>query len=292
MNALFGPAGNAESFREMGYRHTIQVPEYLQKFSLTAYEYQCGRGIRIAEEAARAFGQKAKEYGVALSVHSPYYISLSGLDETTRLKSIDYILQTARAAKAMGARRIVVHSGSCGKQSREAALALALDTLTRAQRALDENELSEIILCPETMGKIGQLGTFEEVLTLCTVDERFLPCIDFGHLNARTLGGCRTKEDFVRLLNRMENALGKERAARFHSHFSKIEYTSGGEKRHLTFADTQYGPEFAPLAEEIARRNMHPTFICESAGTQAEDAAEMQQTYFSFLARMTGACGS
>ncbi len=286
MNALFGPAGNAESFQKMGYRHTIQVPEYLQTFSLTAYEYQCGRGVRITEDAAKAFGEKAKAADIALSVHAPYYISLSGLEEETRLKSIDYILQTAKAAKAMGAKRIVVHSGSCGKQSREAALALASDTLVRAQRALDENGLSEIVLCPETMGKIGQLGTFEEVLALCAVDERFLPCVDFGHLNARTLGGCRTKEDFAKLLDRMESVLGTERAARFHSHFSKIEYTAGGEKKHLTFADTQYGPEFAPLAEEIAKRGMHPTFICESAGTQAEDAADMQQTYFSVLARM------
>ena len=40
-----------------------------------------------------------------------------------------------------------------------------------------------IALCPETMGKINQLGSLEEVMTLCRVDERILPTIDFGHLN-------------------------------------------------------------------------------------------------------------
>ena len=287
MNAMFGPAGNAESFSNRGYRSILDVPRILSEFSLNAYEYQCGRGVRISEKAASALGEKAKEFGIQLSVHSPYYISLSGIEEETRLKSIGYILDTAKAAAAMGAKRIVVHSGSCGKQSREAALALAKDTLTRAQAALDEAGLSQIILCPETMGKIGQLGTMEEVLELCGVDERFLPCIDFGHLNARTLGNCRSKEQLTQVLDLVENKLGAERAAKFHSHFSKIEYTSGGEKKHLTFADTVYGPEFEPLAEEIVKRGYHPTFICESAGTQAEDAAAMQRMYFAALQGQT-----
>ncbi len=285
MNALFGPAGNADCFASMGYRSIMDVPGILDKLELSAYEYQCGRGVKISEKSAVAFGQKAAEYGIALSIHSPYYISLSSISEETRLKSIGYILDTAKAAKAMGARRIVVHAGSCSKMTREQALALAKDTLTLAQHALDEQGFENIILCPETMGKIGQLGTLEEVLALCSVDERFLPCIDFGHLNARTLGGCSSKADFEKVLDAMENALGKERAAAFHSHFSKIEYTAGGEKKHLTFADTLYGPEFEPLAEEIVKRGYHPTVICESAGTQAEDAGYMQRAYFAALGR-------
>ncbi len=283
MTALFGPAGNSESFAQMGYKNTVQVPTYLQKFGLTAYEYQCGRGVRVNSQTAAALSREAKQYGIALSIHAPYYISLSSLEEETRLKSIGYILDTAKAAAMMGASRIVVHSGSCAKISREDALSLAKDTLARAQAALDEQNLSQIIICPETMGKINQLGTMEEVVELCKVDERFLPCIDFGHLNARTLGGCQTKEQFAAILDLIENGLGMERASKFHSHFSKIEYGKGGEKKHLTFLDDVYGPDFLPLAEEIARRGYHPTFICESAGTQAEDAASMQKIYFKCL---------
>lgn len=285
MNAKFGPAGNAECFAKMGYRSIMDVPAILSQFELGAYEYQCGRGVKISESSANAFGAKARQYGIALSVHSPYYISLSSTSEETRMKSIGYILDTAKAADAMGAKRIVVHSGSCSKMTRETALELAKDTLQKAQAALDENGFSSVFICPETMGKIGQLGTMEEVLQLCKVDERFLPCIDFGHLNARTLGGCSTKEHFTQILNMVENELGSERAANFHSHFSKIEYTAGGEKKHLTFEDSVYGPEFEPLAEEIVKRGYHPTFICESAGTQAEDAAYMQKVYFTELSK-------
>lgn len=280
MGAKFGPAGNSESFAAMGYKKTIQVPEYIVRMGLDAYEYQCGRGVRISEEAAREFGQKAREYSVALSLHSPYYISLSSIEKEKRDGSIEYILQSARAADAMGAQRVVVHSGSCSKISREEALELAKDTLKRAYQALDEQNLGHIHLCPETMGKVNQLGTLEEVLELCLIDERLIPCIDFGHLNARTFGKLNSFKAVKEVFDKMEDKLGASRMRQFHSHFSKIEYTlKGGEKCHLTFADTIYGPQFEPVAEMIVRKNASPTIICESAGTQAEDALTMKQLY-------------
>ena len=112
MTAKFGPAGNSDSFRAMGYRKTEQVPEYIHRMNLDAYEYQCGRGVRISLEAAQQLGRLAAQQGVTLSLHAPYYISLSGIEEQKRLASIDYILQSARAADAMGAQRVVVHAGS------------------------------------------------------------------------------------------------------------------------------------------------------------------------------------
>ena len=145
--------------------------------------------------------------------------------------------------------------------------------------ALDEAGYGDMTLCPETMGKIGQLGDLEEVLALCSVDRRLVPCIDFGHLNARTLGGIRSQADYAAILDRMGEALGDERASRFHVHFSRIEFSAGGEKRHWTLADTRYGPEPQPLMELLARRGLAPTIICESAGTQAEDAAALRRMW-------------
>jgi endonuclease IV len=144
---------------------------------------------------------------------------------------------------------------------------------------LDEAGFAEITLCPETMGKIGQLGTLEEVLALCGVDRRITPCIDFGHLNARTLGGIRSKADYAAILDRIGEALGDARARQFHVHFSRIEYSKGGEKRHWTFAETQFGPEPQPLMELLAERGLAPVIICESAGTQAEDAKTMKRFF-------------
>ena len=273
----FGPGGNSESFGKRKFPE--QLPEYLASMGLNGYEIECGRGVRISEKSYNLLPGIAKENGIYLSLHAPYFISLSSESEETRLKSVDYILESARAAKKLWAEKIVVHSGSCSKMTREAATALAFDTLTKAQAALDENGLGDIIICPETMGKINQLGTLSEVIELCGVDERFLPCVDFGHLNARTLGGIKGEADYAAMLDEIENKLGYDRLKRFHVHFSRIMYTTGGEKMHLTFSDKEYGPEFEPLMEQFAKRNLCPSIICESAGTQAEDAAEMKRYY-------------
>ena len=276
----FGTAGNSNSFYDMGYKSTSQVPEYIKKMGINAYEYQCGRGVRVNQEQAIKLKEGANALGVRLSLHSPYYISLSSLEEDKRDNSISYILQSAQAARLIGADRVVVHSGSCSKISRAAALELAKDTIKKAVNELKKNDLYDIRLCPETMGKVNQLGTLEEVVELCKVDESLIPCIDFGHLNARTFGGLKTMEDFEHIFKTMKNELGEERMKSFHSHFSKIEYTeNGGEKRHLTFADEVYGPSFDPVAELILKYNCSPVIICESDGTQAEDAKAMFDIY-------------
>lgn len=280
MSAKFGPAGNSNSFSLMGYKHSLDVPEYIEKMGLDAFEYQCGRGVNIGIEKAKLLGEKAKEKNITLSLHAPYYISMSSVEEEKRLNSIKYILDSAVAVNAMGGDRIIVHTGSCGKITREYALSLAVDTMKLAIKALDDNRLSNIRICPETMGKINQLGTLDEVLTLCELDERLLPCIDFGHLNARTLGGLKTFDDFEDVFKQIENRLGNSRLREFHSHFSKIEYTTGGEKKHLTFSDKVFGPNYEPVMELCVKKNCSPIFICESDGTQAEDAKQMKDYYW------------
>ena len=280
MSAIFGPAGNSNSFSKLGYKSSLQAPEYVNKMGLDAYEYQCGKGVKTGQKTAEKYAENAKKFGVCTSVHAPYYISLSSVEEQKRNNSIEYILQTARLAKFLGAKKIVIHSGSCSKITREHALELAKETIKRAREAAIEEGLSEIIFCPETMGKINQLGTLDEVMELCKVDESFLPCIDFGHLNARTNGSIKDILGYQKILDTIENNLGLDRLKIFHSHFSKIEFTEkGGEVRHLTFEDSLYGPDYEPLMELIYKKNLSPTFICESAGTQAEDAIIMKKYY-------------
>ncbi len=277
--AKFGPAGTSDSFAVKGYKKSIQMPLYLKEMGLDHFEYQCGRGVKISQEGAALFGEACSKENISLSLHAPYYISLSSVEAEKRDKSIEYIYQSAAAVNAMGGDRIVVHAGSCGKISREEALVLATDTLYRAQEFLDQNGLSHVHICPETMGKINQLGTLDEVLAMCQVDKRFIPCIDFGHLNARTLGAVNSREAFENVLYKMEESLRDERAFGFHAHFSKIMYTDkGGEKCHLTFEDTMYGPDNQPLMELLALQGKHPVIICESAGTQAEDAFGKNET--------------
>lgn len=282
MSARFGPAGNSDSFSAK-YKSTLDAPGYLKEIGLDHYEYQCGRGVKVSDSLALALKEKAKENEISLSLHAPYFISLSSVEEEKRDNSIRYIIESCDAAKRIGASRIVIHSGSCSKISREEALELAKDTLLRARKTAIEQGFENIIFCPETMGKVNQLGNLFEVLELCKLDDTFLPCIDFGHLNAREFGYIKSKEEYEKILDEVENALGMDRLKMFHSHFSKIMYTvPGGEKKHLTFdANEGYGPDFEPLMELVAKKNLSPIFVCESAGTQDIDALKMKNYYLS-----------
>ena len=277
--ALFGPAGNCEAFYAAGNKHTVQVFPWIAEHGLTAYEYQCGRGVRLSESSAVAIRTAAEQNGVTVSLHAPYFISLASAEEEKRENSIRYILDSARAVALLGGDRIVVHPGGLGGRSREEATALATETLLRAQAVLDAEGLSAVHICPEVMGKINQLGTLEEVLTFCRAERRFLPCVDFGHLNSRTLGATNSREAFSAVVDAIGEALGEDRRRSFHIHFSKIEYTGGGEKKHLTFEDTLFGPDPQPLMELLAEEGLCPTVICESAGTQTADAALMSRQY-------------
>ena len=282
MPARFGPAGNSDEFSSK-HRSTLDAPKYLKEMGLDHYEYQCGRGVRVSDKLASALKTNADANGITLSLHAPYFISLSSVEPEKRDNSINYILQSCDAASRIGAQRLVIHSGSCAKISREEALELAKDTLLRARKMAIEQGYEHIVFCPETMGKVNQLGNLTEVLELCRLDDTFLPTIDFGHLNARDFGYIKGKAEYEKMLDEVENMIGIDRLKVFHSHFSKIMFTvPGGEKKHLTFDNNEgFGPNYEPLMEIIAKKDLSPTFICESAGTQDKDALTMKNYYLS-----------
>ena len=275
----FGPSGNELAFYERGNKKTEQAAKYIFDMGLTAYEYSFGKGVRVTPEKAQSLKEAFAPYGIAFSVHAPYYINFANPDPEMVQKSFGYLLASAQAAKAMGAKRVVVHSGSCADITRREALNLAKDTLGRALRAADEDGFGEIFICPETMGKINQLGSVDEVMELCSINERLIPTIDFGHVNARSLGGLKTKSDFEQVFDAIKNKLGSWHAENFHAHYSRIEYTNAGEKKHHCFSETEYEPEFEPIAEIIAERRLSPIIICESRGSQTLDAVQMQEIY-------------
>ena len=274
----FGPGGNCDDFAAKYKGKTILAPRFVAENGLDVYEYEAGRGIMASEEALVAFGAAAKYAGVALTFHAPYFISLSSVEPEKRDNSIRYIAESLYAAELMDAEIIVVHTGSASKITRAEAMTFAADTVYRALCTLPENGIA---IGLETMGKINQLGTLEEVITLCKMDSRLSPVVDFGHLNARSIGTAfPTADDYARVFTRIAEELGDEKAKHLHCHFSRIEYTEkGGEKRHVTLSDTAWGPDPEPLLRVISDMKLSPTIICESAGTQTRDARYMKE-YF------------
>lgn len=282
----FGPAGNPYSFYQQGFSRSWQMPEWLYNMGLNAYEYQCNKGVNIKDETAQKIGENCRKFDIRLSIHAPYYINLASCEEAKRTKSIQYIIDTMRVAKIMGAKRVVAHPGYVSGVTRRIAVEIALDTLYQTIQQIDLIGLSDITLCLEVLGKNNQLGTLDEVIVLCSLDERLIPCLDFGHIHAATKGGMNTQDDYEAVFKKVEKHLGSERMRKSHIHFSRVEYGKTGEKKHWTYSDTQYGPDFDPLAKAIAALDIEPVIICESRGTMAEDALTLKKIYHSVKGQM------
>jgi deoxyribonuclease-4 len=274
----FGPAGNGLSFYAEGFKHTAEMPEWIKNKGLDCFEYSLGRGVTIREETALEIGGKAADAAIEMSVHAPYFINFANSDSFE--KGAAYILDSLKILRAFGGKRLVFHVGSPAKLPRAAAFENVKTALKKIAEASRENPLFDgIRLCPETMGKLGQIGSADEIIELCKIDGIYTPCVDFGHVNAREGGSLKSSDDYRALINKYLDALG-ERAAEMHVHFSRIEYAAAGEIRHLTFADNRFGPYFEHLAPVLIENKMNPYIICESDGTQAEDAAEMKREFF------------
>ena len=275
----FGPSGNSESFYAAGYAHTEQAAKYVRDMGLDCFEYSFGRGVRMSEKTAHSIRDAFQSEGVEISVHAPYYINFANPEEENAQNSYRYVLESGSALRAMGGKRCVFHSATQGKMEREEAVSLTEERLKILRDKIYEAGLDDLYFCPETMGKIAQIGTLEEIVRFCKIDRIYLPAVDFGHLNAREQGSLKSVSDYRERLDYMISELGFDRVKHFHVHFSKIQYGPKGEVRHLTFADTMYGPEFEPLAVALKETGLEPYIVSESAGTQAEDALAMKRAY-------------
>ena len=275
----FGPSGNSDSFFAAGYSHTEEAAPFVRERGLDCFEYSFGRGVRMTEEKATSIGNAFRENGIELSVHAPYFINFANPDDEMAAKSYGYVLDSAKILKIMGGKRVVFHPAAQGKESRERAVERTADRLKVLRDYIYLNNMQDLMFCPETMGKLAQIGTIEEIVTLCGIDPVFVPCVDFGHVNSREQGSLKTANDYKIRLEYMIEKLGFERMKHFHVHFSKIQYGAKGEIKHLTFSDDVFGPEFEPLAEVLHELKLEPYIVSESAGTQVEDAAEMKKIY-------------
>jgi len=275
----FGPAGNDITFYEEGYKRTVQSPKWLHEKGLTAFEYSFGKGVTLNDKTAEEIGKEFKKYKIAISVHAPYYINFASPIDENAEKSYGYVLRSLQKLRILGGNRIVVHVGTCGKMDRQEAISLIRKRLEILKEKLIQNGFEDMLICLETMGKHGQIGSYQEIVDLCKIYKNYVPALDFGHINAFTNGGLKTKEDYAKILDYVKNNLDEFRTKHFHVHFSKIEYGAKGEIRHLTLEDNVYGPNFEPLAELLKEKDLEPVIICESRGYMARDAAILKAIY-------------
>ena len=281
---LFGPSGCGNEFYEQGHKSILEVPEWVKNYGLDAYEYSFGHGYNMSSELANKAGQLFKEHDIKLSLHAPFYINFANPDEVMYQKTQGYIYTGIKFLRAFGADRLIFHPASCGKLKREEALELTYKRFDETFNKMDEEGILDgLLLCPETMGKTMQIGTYSEVVDLCKVNEHLVPTFDFGHINSLEQGSLKTKDDYKRILDYCIEKLGFDRTNNCHIHFSKIQYGAKGEIKHLNYDDSIYGPEFDPLAEVLVEYNLSPRVICESMDKMPHDALIMKKIYLKTL---------
>jgi deoxyribonuclease IV len=265
LGARFGPAGVPPIFRLMKIT-VADVPRLLREEDLDAFEYEAvrwGKKPQIGMEEARKLGVEAKQQNVWLSLHGSYFLNFSGTKSIVE-DSKQRLIACATAAEWMGAHTVVFHPGVYGKRPPEVALKMCSDALQEVVQNMRELGIVNVRLGPETMGRTYQLGSLDEALSICETVEQTQLVVDWSHLHARGLGRLRTVEDYRNIVERIENRLGSESIKNLHCHFSKIEYSDKGERRHHTLEEARYGPDFRLLAKTIIEFNMSPIVISES----------------------------
>ena len=279
----FGPSGNCDAFYDSGLKSTLDAPKWVYDHGLNAYEYSFARGANVSDSHCTDLKAKFDKYNIEVSAHAPYYINFGNPSSESEENSINYILTSLQKLKLMGGKRLVVHMGSQGKLERGEVLQLIKDRLIRLHDLLVANGLADMLVCIETMGKFSQIGSYQEIIDLCKISPMYIPTFDFGHINCILQGGLKTKDDYINIIKYAINELGFDKIQKCHIHFSKIQYSQKGELKHLTFEDTEYGPEFLPLAEAIIETKIQPFIICESRGTQTMDAVAMKDMFNSIM---------
>jgi len=269
--AYFGPAGNPIGFNGP----TVEVCDYIRSIGLDAYEYQATYGVRIKKQSALELKNNAQKNEVMISMHAPYYINLSSPKDDVLEWSIERLVQSARAAKWMGAYRIVFHPGFYTSYSPEEALKRCKNTIEALLEKLDGLGVDKFTFAPETTGKRSQLGSLDEIIDICQSFEHFQPTVDFAHVHARNQGCLKDKDDYHRIFTKLEDGLGIKT---LHSHFTKIEYTEAGERRHHVLMEEKYGPPLEPLLEAITECGWLVTVICETPFLE-KDALLMKSMY-------------
>jgi deoxyribonuclease-4 len=271
----FGPAG-----RPLGYKgKTTQVCDYIKEIELDAFEYQATYGVRISKQSALELGENAAKNDILVSMHAPYYINLCSQKEDTIKKSIIRLIQSVKAGAWMNSYRIVFHMGFYTKYSPQEAMKKCKEAIGELLEKVDGEGIKNYTFAPETTGKKSQFGSLDELIDICQSFDNFAPTVDFAHMHARSGGSIKTKSDYAKIFDKIENELGIKS---LHSHFTKIEYTDAGERRHHVLADDNFGPPLTPLLELISENGFNVTLICETPHLEI-DALEMKKEYQKIL---------
>ncbi len=260
MRILVGTAGIPASSDE---RTTEGGIREVKSLGLHSMEVEFVRGVSMSPEKAMEIGQVQKETGIKLSVHAPYYINLCNPEKVR--DSQKRIIDSAHRGHLMGAEVIVFHPGYYGKLDKEEAYDMVEQACIEMGNLVEDNKWN-VKLGLETTGKVSQFGTVDEILRVCRAVKTCVPVIDWSHLFAKYQG----KIDFREALSKVTDA----GYTHIHTHFSNIEFTEKGERRHLTLDHRQ--PDMEKVAKVILESDLKEINMISESPILETDALFMK----------------
>lgn len=257
-------------------KNTESALEYLKEISLDAMELEFVRGVNLKAEKAETL---AKNLKITLSAHAPYYINLNAKEPEKIESSITRIVDSAKIIhifnkKNSENKNVVFHSGFYLKQDKDLVYEKIKVNIQKILEIMDENKINAI-LRPETTGKISQFGSVDELIQLSTEID-IMPCIDFSHVYARSLGKINDYDSFSNILSKLENDLGKKGIKDMHIHISGIDFGNGGEKKHFPILNSEFN--YIAVLKALKDFECSGTVICESPRLEY-DAVILKKNY-------------
>jgi len=269
-----GTAGSPISTPKSG---TLEAIKRVRELDLDAMELEFVRGVYVKDEKkAQEIKECAEEYNVKLSVHAPYYINLNS-DEKIKIKeSMHRIIESAQVAHLCGAKSVVIHSAFYGKTNSN-----VYDTVKENYELMSDELLNlgikNVKLRPELMGKHSQFGSVDEIIQLSKeINNCVAPCIDFGHYIARYGEISNNYESFCNVLETIKKELGNDAIKDMHIHFSDIEFTEKGERKHLVFDEGTL--KWKEMVKAWKKYEIEGLAICESPNIEI-DALKAKKEY-------------
>ncbi|MEM3972319.1 MAG: deoxyribonuclease IV [Saccharolobus sp.] len=260
-----GPAGIPHASKK---RNTIEGIKTVKELGLNAMEVEFVQGVRMSKDTAKETGQVAKELGIRLSVHAPYFINLCSDDQEKVEASKKRIIETADRAELMGADAIAIHIAFYEKDKAKECYEKVKSELGEVVDNARSMGIKNVKFGVETMAKETAFGTLDEVISISKEIKGVIPYIDWAHTFARQGG----QINYGEIIDRLVKELG---LTHINSHFESLENRKGKYVDEHVPIDYN-SPPFEPLAKEILKRDISITLICESPELE-RDALKMKE---------------
>lgn len=291
---LFGVAGFPPNFFSSEYgKKRENIFAWLNYIGLDWIELQNTYGVKMRDDQARLYRDLSSQYGIGISIHGPYYISLASRDRDVVARSRERILQCIHLANKLDSNRIIFHPGCCGGRTiadRQSGIKQIAEELLKLRKDVPKG----MFLYPETAGKKAQLGSLDEIMQICDAVDFARPCLDLAHIHGFEGGSLRTERDISNVFESVEKRFGKNYLQDVHVHMYPVDYDHNGEKKHKAFSDYNYRyssetacvpaydfyyPQANHFISALKKAEISPVIICEARDTQDVGALLMKELF-------------